>query len=226
MRLIDAQLSGQLRAERSAKASRAVERRKDLFRKPQRLDRLPVPVLCGGVIEHGGRRLGVFRLLFSRQEVAQQIRHEQKRLRRLQRRVALLLSAVELIDGVEVHRRNASTGKERRKINGLPDGLHIRIDRVSIRTGIGEQVAVLVEQAVVHAPSVDADAVQLSNVRVFERQKALLQLAIQIRQIPVEHTVHFDIVVFKPVQLAHRDLLAIELAENGTPVACTEIKRQ
>ena len=224
MRLIEAQLLRQLRTERSAKASRAVERRKDLFRKPQRLDRLPV--LRGGVIEHGGRRLGVFRLLFSRQEVAQQIRHEQKRLRRLQRRVALLLSAVELIDGVEVHRRNAGTGKERRKINGLPDGLHIRIDRVSIRTGIGEQVAVLVEQAVVHAPSVDADAVQFPDVRVFERQKALLQLAIQIRQIPVEHTVHFDIVVFKPVQLAHRDLLAIELAENGTPVACTEIKRQ
>ena len=87
-------------------------------------------------------------------------------------------------------------------------------------------MVVLVEQAVVHAPSVDADAVQLSNVRVFERQKALLQLAIQIRQIPVEHAVHLDVVVLKPVQLAHRDLLAVELAENGTPVACTEIKRQ
>ena len=87
-------------------------------------------------------------------------------------------------------------------------------------------MAVLVEQAVVHAPSVNADAVQLSNVRVFERQKALLQLAVQIRQIPVEHAVHLDIVVLKPVQLTHRDLLAVELAENGAPVACTEIKRQ
>ena len=87
-------------------------------------------------------------------------------------------------------------------------------------------MVVLVEQAVVHAPSVDADAVQFPDVRVFEGQKALLQLVIQIRQIPVENAVHFDIVVFKPVQLAHRDLLAIELAENGTPVACTEIKRQ
>ena len=226
MRLIEAQLLRQLRTERSAKDSRAVERRKDLFRKTQRLDRLPVPVLRGGVIEHGGRRLGVFRLLFARQEVAQKIGHKQQRFRVCKRRVVLQLAAVELIDGVEVHRRDARAGKERRKINGLPDGLHIRIDRVSVRTGIGEQVAVLVEQAVVHAPSVDADAVKLPNVRVFERQKALLQLAIQIRQIPVEHTVHFDIVVFKPVQLAHRDLLAIELAENGAPVACTEIKRQ
>ena len=226
MRLIEAQLLRQLRTERSAKASRAVERRKDLFRKPQRLDRLPVPVLRGGVIEHGGRCLGVFRLLFARQEVAQKIGHEQKRLRVCKRRVVLQLAAVELIDGVEIHGRDARAGKERRKINGLPDGLHIRIDRVSIRTGIGEQVAVLVEQAVVHAPSVDADAVKLPNVRVFERQKPLLQLAIQIRQIPVEHAVHLDIVVLKPVQLAHRDLLAIELAENGTPVACTEIKRQ
>ena len=160
------------------------------------------------------------------QEVAQKIGHEQKRLRCRQRRVVLLLSAVELIDGVEVHGRDARAGKERREIDRLPDGLHIRVDRVSIRTGIGEQVAVLVEQAVVHAPSVDADAVKLPNVRVFERQKAMLQLAIQIRQIPVEHAVHLDIVVFKPVQLAHRDLLAVELAENGAPVACTEIKRQ
>ena len=87
-------------------------------------------------------------------------------------------------------------------------------------------MAVLVEQAVVHAPSVDADAVQLSNVRVFERQKPLLELVVEIRQIPVEYAVHLDIVVFKPVQLTHRDLLAVELAENGAPVACTEIKRQ
>ena len=87
-------------------------------------------------------------------------------------------------------------------------------------------MAVLVEQAVVHAPSVDADAVKLPNVRVFERQKPLLELVVEIRQIPVEYAVHLDIVVFKPVQLTHRDLLAVELAENGTPVACTEIKRQ
>ena len=226
MRLVDAQLLRQLRTERSTKASRAVERRKDLFRKFQRLDRLPVPVLRGGVIEHGGRCLGVFRLLFARQEVAQKIGHEQKRLRRLQRRVALLLSAVELIDGVEIHGRDARAGKERRKINGLPDGLHIRIDRVSIRTGIGEQVTVFVEQTVVHAPSVDADAVKLPNVRVFERQKALLQLVVEIRQIPVEHAVHLNIVVFKPVQLAHRDLLAVELTKDCAAVACTEIKRQ
>ena len=226
MRLIEAHLLRQLRTERSAKASRAVERRKDLFRKPQRLDRLPVPVLRGGVIEHGCRRLGVFRLLFARQEVAQQIGHEQQRFRVCKRRVVLQLSAVELIDGVEVHRRNAGTGKERRKINGLPDGLHIRIDRVSIRTGIGEQVAVLVEQAVVHAPSVDADAVKLPNVRVFERQKPLLELVVEIRQIPVEHAVYLDVVVLKPVQLAHRDLLAVELAENGTSVARAEVERQ
>ena len=226
MRLVDAKLLRQLRTKIPAQCPGAVKLCENFPRQAQRVDRLPVPVLRGGVIEHGGRRHGVFRLLFARQEVAQKIGHEQKRLRRLQCRVVLQLAAVELIDGVEIHGRDARAGKERRKINGLPDGLHIRIDRVSIRTGIGEQVAVLVEQAVVHAPSVDADAVKLPNVRVFERQKALLQLVVEIRQIPVEHAVHLNIVVFKPVQLAHRDLLAIELAENGTPVACTEIKRQ
>ena len=42
---------------------------------------------------------------------AQQVRHEQQRLRVCKRRIILQLAAVELIDGVEIHRRNARAGK-------------------------------------------------------------------------------------------------------------------
>ena len=124
----------------------------------------------------------------------------------------LPLAAVELIDGVEIHGRNARAGKERREINGLPDGLHIRVDRAAVRPGIGQQLAVFVQQTVIDAPGVDADAVQLAHICVLERQQPLLQLVVEIRQVPVEHAVHLDVVVFKPVQLAHGDCLAVELA--------------
>ena len=160
------------------------------------------------------------------QEVAQKIGHEQKRLRRLQRRVALQLSAVELIDGVEVHRCNARAGKERREIDSLPDGLHIRVQRIAVRARIGQQLAVFVKQAVIDAPGVDADAVKLSHICVLERQQTLLQLVVEIRQIPVKDAVHLDVVVFKPVQLAHGELLAVELAQNRAAVARAEVERQ
>ena len=68
--LIDAQLLGQLRAEFAAQRARAVELRENFTRQAQRADRLPVPVLCSGVIEHGGRCVGVFRLCLARQEEA------------------------------------------------------------------------------------------------------------------------------------------------------------
>ena len=101
MRLIDAQLCGQLRAERSAQRTRAVELREDLSGQAQCVDRLPIPVLRGGVIEHGGRCVGVFRLCFSRQEEAQQVGQHQQCLRCVQCGVVLPLAAVKLVDGVE-----------------------------------------------------------------------------------------------------------------------------
>ena len=225
-RLIDAQLLRQLRAEPTAQRPCAVDGQEDLFGQAQRLDGLPVPVLRGGVIEHGGGGLGVFGLFLARQEKAQQVRHEQQRLRVRERRIILQLAAVELIDGVEVHRRNAGAGKECREVDRLPHGLHIRVDRVAVRPGIGQQLVVFVEQTIVDAPGIDAEAVKLADICVFERQKALLQLVIEVRQVPVEHAVHLDVVVFKPVQLAHGDLLTVKLPQNRAAVARAEVERQ
>ena len=224
--LIDAQLLGQLRAEFAAQRARAVELRENFTRQAQRADRLPVPVLCSGVIEHGGRCVGVFRLCLARQEEAQQIRHQQHRLGRVQRGIFLQLAAVELVDGVEIHRRDARAGKERREIDSLPDGLHILVERVAVRARIGQQLAVFVQQTVIDTPGVDADAVQIADVRVFERQQTLLQLVVEIWQIPIEHAVHLDVVVFKPVQLAHGDRLAVELAQDRAAVARAEVECQ
>ena len=212
MRLIDAEFCGQLRTEFSTQRARTVKLRKDFPRQAQCVNRLPIPVLRGGVIEHGGRCVGVFRLRFARQEEAQQIRHQQHRLGRVQRGIFLPLAAVKLVDGVEIHGCDARAGKERREIDRLPDLRHILVDRIAVRPGIGQQLAVFVKQAIVHAPGIDADAVKRSDIRVFERQQPLLELVVEIRQIPVEHAVHLNVIVFKPVQLAHGEFLAVELA--------------
>ena len=210
--LINTEFCGQFRAERSAQRTRAVELREDLSGQAQRVNRLPVPVLRGGVIEHGGRCVGVFRLRFARQEEAQQVGQHQQCLRCVQCGVVLPLAAVELVDGVEVHRCNARAGKERREIDRLPDLRHILVNRVAVRTRIGQQLTVFVEQTVINAPGIDADAVEFADICILKRQQALLQLVVEIRQIPVEHAVHLNVIVFKPMQFAHGDCLAVELA--------------
>ena len=224
--LINTEFCGQFRAERSAQRTRAVELREDLSGQAQRVNRLPVPVLRGGVIEHGGRCVGVFRLRFARQEEAQQVGQHQQCLRCVQCGVVLPLAAVKLVDGVEIHGRDARAGKERREIDRLPDLRHICVNRVAVRTRIGQQLAVFVKQTVINAPGIDADAVEFADICILKRKQTLLQLVVEIRQIPVEHAVHLNVIVFKPVQLAHGDCLAVELAKNCAAVARAEVERQ
>ena len=79
-------------------------------------------------------------------------------------------------------------------------------------------MVVAVEQTVIHAPGVDAAAVQLTDVCLLEGKQPLLELAVKIRQIPVEYAVHLYIVIFKAVQLTHDDPLAVELPQDRASV--------
>ena len=73
-------------------------------------------------------------------------------------------------------------------------------------------MTVLVQQTVVHAPGVDAKGIQLAIAALLEFQQTLLELVEKIGSVPVEHAIHFNVVVFKAVQLVHRDLLTVKLA--------------
>ena len=210
--LIHAEFCGQFRTEFSTQRARTVKLRKDFPRQAQRVDRLPIPVLRGGVIEHGGRCVGVFRLCFTRQEEAQQVGQHQQCLRCVQCGVVLPLAAVKLVDGVEIHGCDARAGEKRLKIDDFPRLFHICVNRVAVRTRIGQQLTVLVKQAVINAPGIDADAVEFADICILKRKQTLLQLVVEIRQIPVEHAVHLNVIVFKPMQFAHGDCLAVELA--------------
>ena len=85
-------------------------------------------------------------------------------------------------------------------------------------------MAVLVQQAVVHAPGVDAEGIQLAEVALAELQQTLLQLIEKIRRIPVKDTVHLYVVVFKTVQLTHGDALTVKLTQDRATVAGAQVK--
>ncbi len=73
-------------------------------------------------------------------------------------------------------------------------------------------MAVFIQQAVIHAPSVDAKGIQIPITSLAEGQKALLELIVEVRRVPIEYPVHLYIVVFKPVQLRHGQLFTVILS--------------
>lgn len=85
---------------------------------------------------------------------------------------------------------------------------------------------VFVQQTVIHAPCVDAEAIQRPYVRPAEGEEALLELIVNIGKIPVADAVELYIVVFKAVQLPHGDALTVKLSEYGTAIAGPYVKCQ
>ena len=85
-------------------------------------------------------------------------------------------------------------------------------------------MAVSVQQAVVHAPGVDAEGIQVPEAPLPEGQQPLLELVVQIGRVPVEDAVHLDVVVFKAVQLPHCQSFSVELAQDGPAIAGAQVK--
>ena len=208
----------------TAERARAVDLREDVPRKPQLPHRLPVPIPRRGVIQHGGGDVGIFGLLFAREEIAQKIRHEKKRLGVFQIPVVLTLPAIELVHGVEAQIRDSGAGKERRKAHDPLHSFPVFVLRVAVCPRQAEKTAVFVQQAVIHAPGVDTKAAKFSDARLFEGGEALFDLPQQVRQIPVPDAIPLHIVVFKPVQLPQGDPHAVKLPEDRPAVGRAQIE--
>ena len=99
--------------------------------------------------------------------------------------------------------------------------LRILLPSVAVGSWVGKKIPILVQQAVIYTPCVDAKAVKLAHISLPKGKKAELKLLVKIRQIPIEHTVHFDIVVFKTMKLMQSNPCAIESAQDGTAITCT-----
>ena len=195
--------------------------------KSQLTDGLPVPIPCGGVIKLRGCGNGVLRTLGTGQEIAQQVRGQQQRVRNLQGRVLLPHPAVELVEGVE-GQIGVDAGAAVKHVgrNLLLDRIDIRLHTQTVGTGHAGQVAVLIQQAVIHAPGIDTKGIQIAVAALLELHKSLLELVVQVGGVPVEDTVHFHIVVFKAVQFGHGDFFTIKLAQDRAAIAGTQVKCQ
>ena len=73
---------------------------------------------------------------------------------------------------------------------------------------------------------INAEAVQLAYVGLLKSQQSLLELIEQVRQIPIENTVHFNIIILKTVQFPLGNLFAIKLVQDRTAIAGTQVKRK
>ena len=223
---VQADLLRQLRTQAAAQAAGLLNFGEDVLGNPQRIHGLPIPIAGGGIEHHGGGGMSVFRAHLAGQEIAQQVRQQQQLIGNLQGHIAFPDPGMELVDGVEGHGADAGAAVQGGEIHHRVGGGHILVGGTTIRPGISQQMTVLVQQAVVHTPGVDAHAVQITDAQALEGQQALLHLAEQIGQIPIEHAVHFDIVVFKAVQLLHHDLIAVKGTQNGAAIAGAQIKCQ
>ena len=85
-------------------------------------------------------------------------------------------------------------------------------------------MAVLIQQTVVNTPGIDTEGVQVAVAALLEGHQAFLQLVVEIGSVPVEHTVHFHIVVLKAVQFGHGDFFTVKLAQDRTAIACAQVK--
>ena len=73
-------------------------------------------------------------------------------------------------------------------------------------------MSVFIQQAVVYAPGINAEAIKLAHICLLKSKKAKLQLIEQVRQVPIVDTVHFNKVILKSVQLPHGQFAVFQLA--------------
>lgn len=184
-----------------------------------------VPLVGARVHELGGGGDRIFRRLPARQQVAEEVGHEQRAAGALEQLGALLREGIELEDRVELHELVAGRPVELVAADDPADLLdHPGGAGVAVVDGVLHQVAVPVEQAEIHPPGVDADALEIAQrLRLGD---ALLDLVKEREHVPVEGPAHRDGVVVEAVNLGERNALPIEFPEHGTAARRAEIKCQ
>ena len=100
--------------------------------------------------------------------------------------------------------------------------------RVPVANGIGEQLAVLVQESEVHAPAVDAEAAQVGRSVPYPLADAC-EAALHLRQEALQHPAVVAVGVRRRLGEAVDDLelerLAPEAAEDDAPAARPEVDR-
>ena len=166
-------------------------------------DQVPRPVPGPGVVQLGGGRVGHLGADLTGQPVGEQVGDQQQGPRRGQlRRPRLGGELVDRVDGqlldpghrVQVRRRDL----------GQHVAHHAVGPAVPVVHRVAEQGPARAEQAVVHAPRVDARAGQLE--RAGRRAQPVQHPAVQAQDVPVQRAQHPDRRVREPVRLVQLEL--------------------
>ena len=187
---------------------------------------LPVPIPAAAVVEHAGGGDGIFRGLFPTEEIAQQVRHKQQGLGGRKGPVPLPLAAVELIGGVVVHGVDARTLEQGPLGDDAVHRLHILVRGVPIAPGQAQQVAVFVQQPIIHPPGVDAQAVEGPLIQSGKLGQRPFHVGKDRRRVPIEDAVEIHAGGLKAVQLLHLQPFPVEAAQDRPAVAGAQVKGQ
>ena len=224
--LVHAALFGDVGQQRAAQRAGALDFAHQLLGKAQAVEDLLAPVPRAGIQQLAGGRDGVLHALLSRQKIGQQVGHEQHRVGHFQRGVAGLLHGVELEEGVELVEGDARQAEQLLPGDDLADLVgHALGARVAIVHRQAQQISVLVQQAEVHAPGVDADARDL-HVHAGQLQKRLLHLIHQSGQIPDEPAAEHHGVVGEAMDLLNLHLPVFEGTQHGAAAGRAEVEAQ
>ena len=174
----------------------------------------------------GGGDRGLVGLLAA-EGVADEVRHEEQPVREVQQRRGLGALGVQLEDRVEVHELDAGRVVEGALADEVEDGLgvHGGVAAVAVDVGQAEEAAGSVQQAVVHAPRVDADGGDLAVLRGggAEAGADVLQ---QLREVPEEVSGELDGRVVEAGDDLHRELRAVMARGDDAAAAGAEVDRK
>ena len=184
-----------------------------------------IPAARRGVDELGRGRVGVFGDGAPGQPMVHEVRHEQEPASGGGQ--ALAPMRVELEQGVEVEELDAGAAEDLRPRNALEDtGGNPRRAHVAIADGVLDQPPVVVEESVVHAPAVDAEALhrtpELARARS-RRPQARVDLGEDPRRVPAQVARHFARRVLEPPHLVEQKLSRRHAGEEHAPAPGAEV---
>jgi hypothetical protein len=214
------------RPERPEIGTRLDERRHDRGRHADRLEQRRRPGPRAGVEQLGGRRVGVLAGARPAQEQVAEVGQHQQPIRRRRQPVADV--GGELVDGVDRHELDAGAGEDRVAPEPGADVLHHAVGaRVAVGDRLFEDPAAAVDQAIVHAPGVDADAGDWGAARRGRRagrRHPVAEPLLETREIPSQVPGREPRSVGEAVHLLERERRPGRLADQGPAAARAEIE--
>ena len=176
-------------------------------------------------VEHlRGRCNGVFAGGLAREHIGERIGHEEDFRSAFQCRVALASHGVELEERIEVHQFDARDVVERFGAENALEIVVFGLERVRVAIGqrIAQQCAVGADAGEVHAPRVDADALDV-EAAPGRKLQAVEDFAVERENVPIDVSSRLNEMVVEARQLLHVHHSVGKRPDDGSPARGTEV---